>query len=229
MNGKWWPYTKAILQGETSQHRSTGHGTTACLSRFLRQITILRSPYVAACSDCSNRYKFEMVSEQTWPRSKPVVTSYEVRAVIKYLETIVDCLAVLARFSELAPVDVALAFDKTRSVEEGWVEHLEAEVRNVADLGRALVAYVQLIGSFAEFGKPFERFVRRAAKQGTIPYVDIAFDAWTLKCILLCLKESGITSIVQGGGCSCRELLSGARRSMIVINVLIQGYKDRLA
>lgn len=161
-----------------------------------------------------------------WP-SEVVLASYDDKDVLAYLETFVGALTALAELNEQSLVHMGAV--PLLPVEGGWVDSLPAQLEDAADVGRAFVAYVQLIGSFELFAKPFEEFLRRAAELEAIPSVDIAFDAWVLRCITLCLTQSRIGTMRRLGCSSWEYICKGSTCSKVVAKLLLDGYRSRVA
>jgi hypothetical protein len=170
-----------------------------------------------------------MAREGAWPQREPILASYDNCDVIEYLETFLEALTALVRLLERSSGGPEIAIPEGPSVRREWIEALPAQLATQADWVRASVAYVQLLESLEDFAGPFGEFLRRAAELGSIPHVDIEFDEWVLKCTMLCLRESGVPIVREVGSTFKVELGGGARRSMVVAVVLLQGYRDRLA
>jgi hypothetical protein len=160
-------------------------------------------------------------SEGVWPRNKPVLASYDISDVIKYLKTFKLGMMALAQRVQNASSDATVVASEPPSMQMEWTVNLPVQLENEADWKRASVAYVQLEGSF-------EGFICRAAELHTIPYVDIEFDAWVLKCVTVCLTASGVNSVREAEFRSSQELSEGVRCSIIVADLLLRGYEDCL-
>ena len=167
-------------------------------------------------------------SEGVWPQNEPVLASYDIPDVIKYLKTFKLGMMALAQRVQNASSDATVVASEPPSMQMEWTVNLPVQLENAADWKRASVAYVQLLETFESFVEPFEEFLRRAAELHTIPYVDIEFDAWVLKCITACLTASGVNSVREAGFRSGQELSEGVRCSIIVADLLLRGYEDRL-
>jgi hypothetical protein len=151
------------------------------------------------------------LSGEVWPQTEPVLRSYAIEDVIEYLEVFIAALAALSRPVERATTQRGSLTIDARLVEQEWKQELAAQLETAADWERASVAYVQLLMNFAVFAEPFEDFMRRVVELGTIPQAEIAFEAWALKCIRLCLTVSGVDVMLETGRCLVHDLRNGTR------------------
>lgn len=169
-----------------------------------------------------------MGSEGVWPQNEPVLASDDISDVIEYLKTFKLGLKALAKLVENASSDASAVASEPPSTQTEWIVDLPPQLENAADWKRASVAYVQLLETFESFAEPFEGFLCRAAELRTIPSVDIEFDAWVWKCITVCLTAARVNSVRESGFRPGQELSEGVRCTIMVADLLLRGYEDRL-
>jgi hypothetical protein len=136
-----------------------------------------------------------MEGSGVWPRTTPVLASYDPADVTAFLMEFYLGLMALLRLVDSGIVEGGVISNGSPPARRRWISYLPARLNSPVDWERALVAYE----TFEVFAEPFEPYLLMAAELGNIPEQDIAFERWVQQCIQLLLTSSMVNTVRSTG------------------------------
>jgi hypothetical protein len=167
-----------------------------------------------------------MEGSGVWPRTTPVLASYDPADVTAFLMEFYLGLMALLRLVDSGIVEGGVISNGSPPARRRWIFYLPATLNSPVDWERALVAYEQLLQTFEVFAKPFDPYLLMAAELGNIPEQDIAFERWVQQCIQLLLTSSRVNTVRSTGLRSSREFSEAVRGALVVADLVRKTYVE---